>query len=277
MSQRHEAIELKKIRLGTNSRTSMKDHELGQLAHSISNLGQLQPVGVRPDPDKAGHFVLVYGFRRYKAISSLGWPKINCVVSTATDIKRGEDLLQNTAENWVRSTPSFAEQGKLFDKLFSLGLTQRDISQRTGMSERVIGQICATYKRVPKSIRESITVRKSGIAKKGEIPLNVANSMVVLQSRHQLDKPQVDTLHKHVLRNNVSSDDLSTMSAVLDRGGSIKAAIETSQRIRNVIFQLKIDYPKAVRFAKREGFHSPQELACDILKKSSRFPVIKTL
>jgi ParB/RepB/Spo0J family partition protein len=270
-----EQIPLRDIEPGKNSRGALKDFELGKLASSIENRGLLQPIGVHPHPDKPGKYVLTYGFRRFKACQVLGFETISAVVDDKVDTKAGEDLLQNAAENWLRSAPSFAEQGRIFDELFKLGLTQKDIADRTGMSERVINQICASYRKVPAVIRNKITMKKSGKHKEGEIPLNVVANAVTMTRRFNLNKSQTDTLYKHLQATSVTGDDIETMSQVLSRGGTVKSAIDVSQRVRQQAIFVKVDYPKTIRAAKSQGFDSIQAFAVSILKKNKNFHIVE--
>lgn len=63
-------------------RTHIDEAALAELAASIEASGLLQPVVVRP---RAGHFELIAGERRWRAVEQLGWPRIPAVVKEVDD------------------------------------------------------------------------------------------------------------------------------------------------------------------------------------------------
>src|SRR6478752_2517751 len=63
-------------------RTHIDEAELVQLTASIEASGLLQPVVVRP---RDGHYELIAGERRWRAVQRLGWLKIPAVVKEADD------------------------------------------------------------------------------------------------------------------------------------------------------------------------------------------------
>ncbi|MBP7284279.1 MAG: ParB/RepB/Spo0J family partition protein [Leptospiraceae bacterium] len=67
-------IEIDKIILGSNIREDYNKESLKELEESIRSYGQLQPVGINQKNE------LIYGFRRYKAIKSIGKKTIKVIV-----------------------------------------------------------------------------------------------------------------------------------------------------------------------------------------------------
>lgn len=269
-----QRIALSKIVAGENSRGVLKDHELGSLVTSIENQGLLQPIGVTPIAAKPGFYSLVYGFRRYKACEILGWPAIDAVIQKRVSELPADRLLQNASENWVRSAPAFVEQGKLFNKLFSMGMTQEDISKRTGMSEGTIQKICHAYRKLPKEFTKYVVVKKSsGKRTRKELPVSVANTMVTLVSRQKLNAKQAERLYHHVLENKLTSHDVDTMEEMIEKGGSLPTVLKESQKIKTLAIFVKIDVARTMNLTKAKGFSSPRSLAKSILKKGG-FPIV---
>lgn len=63
-----------------NVRKVEQDSEgIKELQESLKRYGQLQPVGISKDPGPDGTHELLYGFRRFAAISQLGWDTIKAV------------------------------------------------------------------------------------------------------------------------------------------------------------------------------------------------------
>ncbi len=61
--------------------------KLKELAHSLSIVGQLQPIVVRPHPDptKPGEYVIKFGERRWRAADLAGLPALRCIIEGAAD------------------------------------------------------------------------------------------------------------------------------------------------------------------------------------------------
>lgn len=84
-----------------------------ELAHSIDELGMLEPICVRPVGDQ---YEIIYGYRRYLASLSLGVKYINCIVRDAGD---GPALAMALAENVHRDGLSAIEKGNAVQALFN--------------------------------------------------------------------------------------------------------------------------------------------------------------
>lgn len=77
-------------------RASIDDLAIMELAQSMAQLGQLQPVGVTVNPDNMDQFQLIYGHRRWLAARSLNWTHIEAVHVTATNHLQASRLVENT-------------------------------------------------------------------------------------------------------------------------------------------------------------------------------------
>lgn len=116
--------------------------EIDELKNSILEDGLLQPMGVaiRPDPDnpeETQHF-LVYGFRRYYAISKIRDDDPDAYASVDVVINEGnfEDLrVRNLKENIERKSLSTYEIAQQVKRLVLAGIEQRDIAARLGRNQ----------------------------------------------------------------------------------------------------------------------------------------------
>lgn len=117
-----------------NSRTDYDG--IDSLAESIKQYGLLQPIGVTEraqDPDK---YYVVYGFRRYEAISKIraemgpeAFDHLDVVLNEGTV----EDLRErNLRENIDREQLKPHEIASAIKKMVNSGLEQRDIAARLG-------------------------------------------------------------------------------------------------------------------------------------------------
>jgi ParB/RepB/Spo0J family partition protein len=83
-----------------NSRQDDTEEEFAVLLASIERRGVLQPVLVTEDPQHKGSFVLVGGFRRFRAACELGLPTVLVTVCPIHSI--AEAYMINLAENFAR-------------------------------------------------------------------------------------------------------------------------------------------------------------------------------
>jgi ParB-like chromosome segregation protein Spo0J len=87
------------------------------LAETMHTEGQLEPCRVRPTPEGAVHgrpFELVYGYRRYLAAESLGWPSLRCEVHEVPDENLRRQLI---IENFQREALSSLGEAKAMYEL----------------------------------------------------------------------------------------------------------------------------------------------------------------
>jgi ParB/RepB/Spo0J family partition protein len=105
--------------------------ELEELAASIVALGVLQPLLVVPQPD--GRFMVVDGHRRHAAMRSVGYGGEIPVVVASMD--REARLVAAVAAGSFARPLSPIEEAKAFQQLVEMGLTQVQISERTGVAQ----------------------------------------------------------------------------------------------------------------------------------------------
>lgn len=108
MSGAVQEIELEKIQSNKlNPRFEIDPTEIKQLADSIREVGQLQPVILRPVAN--GKYEIVVGERRLAAIKELGLKTIRAVIREYTD----EEVVElNLVENIQRAELSAVEKGR---------------------------------------------------------------------------------------------------------------------------------------------------------------------
>lgn len=91
-------VNLIKVDFAFNARKTYDPIALQELADSIKKNGQLQPVGISMTPEKDGRYKLLYGFRRFKAISEINkFPSIHVIpiMKNLGDEKDIANLLEN--------------------------------------------------------------------------------------------------------------------------------------------------------------------------------------
>jgi ParB family chromosome partitioning protein len=149
--------ETRKVPLGAivpnraQPRRIFSEVEIGDLAASIRENGLLQPLVVRPIAEAPGHFELVVGERRFRAVSSLGWEEVPVVVRDANDetvlVLALVENLQREALNPLEEAEGYAA---LTDKY---ALSTQDIAKAVGKDRSTVANVLRLLK-LPPSIRK---------------------------------------------------------------------------------------------------------------------------
>lgn len=185
-------IQMNKIKLAKNSRMNVTDEEISGLMSSIKEVGLLQPIGVTKT--STGGFEIVYGNRRFMAVSKLGLKKIPAVIHA--NKKEAENDIQNLTENLQRRNISLTEAGRYMGILQKQGLTQEEIAARLGVSPNYIKQAMIAFSEVPARFRGDLEVKTTNDRKvsPGKIAITTANAIVNAGKSFGLTKPQQEFL-----------------------------------------------------------------------------------
>jgi ParB family chromosome partitioning protein len=111
-------------------RTVFEEEALAELAHSLREIGLLQPVVVRPLGDD--RYELIMGERRWRAAQVAGFTAIPAIVRDTGDDAMLRDAL---LENLHRSQLNPLEEAAAYDQLLQdFGCTHEELAQRIGRS-----------------------------------------------------------------------------------------------------------------------------------------------
>ena len=129
------------------------ESEINELAHSIRSLGILQPVLLRPHPNKQGRFELVAGERRFRAAQLAGITEIPANIKSLNDRQVLEIAL---VENIQRSNLNPIEEAGAYQRLMTqLNLSQVEIADRVGKDRTTVANLVRLLK-LPPEVREMI-------------------------------------------------------------------------------------------------------------------------
>lgn len=112
-------------------RSVFDEEELAELVHSVTEIGVLQPIIVRPTSDEVP-YELVIGERRWRAAKQAGLQRIPAIVKVTTD----EDLLRNALlENLHRVQLNPLEEAAAYEQLLhDFSCTHEQLADRLGRS-----------------------------------------------------------------------------------------------------------------------------------------------
>lgn len=133
-------------------RATAEDPTLAELAQSMRELGQLQPILVAYDG--AGTLGLVAGFRRATAAQAIGWTTVR-----ATLIDGANADLARLAENFDRTNPTTYETSRYLYELATGAHGRRrtygELAQALGLSASHVRNLVRVYRDAPQVVREA--------------------------------------------------------------------------------------------------------------------------
>lgn len=122
------------------------------LVASIRDYGQQVPVLLRPHPQEAGRFEVVYGRRRVQAIRDLG----QTVKAMIRDLDDREAVVAQGQENSARRDLSFIEKANFARQMREAGYERRIICDALHIDKTIISRMLSVVNRVPIAIIEAI-------------------------------------------------------------------------------------------------------------------------
>ena len=113
-------------------RRRFAEDEMAELTASIRTHGVLQPIIVRPHPEKSGHYQIVAGERRWRASQSAGLHELPAIVRNLTE----SDVLEIALiENVQRADLNPVEEATGYDALIKeCQYTQESLAKAIGKS-----------------------------------------------------------------------------------------------------------------------------------------------
>ncbi len=108
--------------------------DLEELTASIKVNGVLQNLTVVADLEKCKYMVVI-GNRRFEAAKAAGLVELPCVIS---DMDHKTQVATMLEENMQRQDLTVYEQAEGFQMMMDLGFSQKEVSEKTGFSEKTV-------------------------------------------------------------------------------------------------------------------------------------------
>ena len=135
-------------------RIEFDQEEIGRLAKSIQEKGQLHPIHVRWS-EPHSKWIIISGERRFRATKVAGLPTVNCQFQES-ELSKTEILEQQLIENLLREDLKPIEEAKAFDELMKLnGWTGKELSEAVRINSSKITRSLALLK-LPEDIQLQI-------------------------------------------------------------------------------------------------------------------------
>ncbi|WP_402463779.1 ParB/RepB/Spo0J family partition protein [Isoptericola aurantiacus] len=128
-------------------RTVFDESELDELVDSIREIGVLQPIVVRPDPDASSGYELIMGERRWRAAQHAGLEAVPAIIRETDDAEMLRDAL---LENLHRAALNPLEEAAAYRQLLDdFGCTHEELATRIARSRPQISNTLRLLKLPP--------------------------------------------------------------------------------------------------------------------------------
>jgi ParB family chromosome partitioning protein len=122
------------------------------LREAIKEHGQTTPILVRPHPQTAGRYMIVFGHRRARVAKELGIP-VRAVVKNLEDIAH---IVAQGQENTARANLSFIEKALFAKKLLDMGQSKDTIRSALTVDDTLLSRMLSVAETVPAAVIEAI-------------------------------------------------------------------------------------------------------------------------
>jgi len=219
-----QQVPLNKIRITENHRVNVELTHLDELMQSIQQRGVMQPIGLMEDDKGKGKYILKWGQRRVIASEKLGYKTIPALIGKF--IKEEDFILENLTENLQRHDPTFAEYGRLVDKLRRTNFAPKEIAVRLGLPYPKIRVIIDVYDALPEKYRKHVVFREKGQkSKKGTVPAATAVKLLTIKKQHGIKGKNLDKLFDAVKDGGMNKLDLNNVGVSIHAGMSVEQAL----------------------------------------------------
>jgi len=135
-----------------SDRLGLDDDAFQELKATIAKGQQDTPVLLRPHPDKAGRFMVVFGHRRVRVASELG-RMVRAVVKSMDDVAH---ILAQGHENTARADLSFIEKAVFARNLADIGQPKDVIMSALTVDGTLLSRMLSVSQQIPSDIIDAV-------------------------------------------------------------------------------------------------------------------------
>ncbi len=129
-------------------RIDIDEDRFQDLVRAIKSRGQDTPILVRPNPNDAGRYQIVFGHRRARAAKLLGIP----VRAAVKELSDEDHVVAQGQENSARAELSFIEQALFAASLSERGFDTKVVEAALTVNKSVISKMHSVTKMIPKNV-----------------------------------------------------------------------------------------------------------------------------
>lgn len=128
-----------------SDRLAITEDDIQDLRDSIEGSGLRVPILLRPNTEKPGRFIIVYGRRRLEALKQLGKPA-RALIRDMSDV---DSILAQGQENNARLDPSFIEKALFASSLENAGYESRIIQEALNVNKTYLSHMRRVVTNIP--------------------------------------------------------------------------------------------------------------------------------
>lgn len=129
-----------------------RDEDLSALKDAIRASGQSTPILVRPHPDAANRYMVVFGHRRLRVARELGI-KVRAVVKDMEEIAH---VIAQGQENAARTNLSFIEKAVFAAKLLRMGHEKNVAKAALAIDDTLLSRMLAVAEVIPEAVIDAV-------------------------------------------------------------------------------------------------------------------------
>jgi ParB family transcriptional regulator, chromosome partitioning protein len=172
-------------------RIDVNEEAFFELLEAIKTHGQSSPILVRPNPEKEGRFMIVFGHRRARAARELGIP-VRAVIKPLEDIAH---IIAQGQENTARANLSFIEKALFAKKLSEMGQAKDTIRSALTIDDTLLSRMLSIVEVIPDFVVEALgAARGVGRDRWEELKKLLARPSNIEKARDVLSSNQLATL-----------------------------------------------------------------------------------
>ena len=146
-------VELSKISADPNQpRKEFDEAALKELQDDIEQNGLIQPIVIKKNPALSGHYIIVAGERRFRAVQRLKQETIKAILNN--DLKKEQVGYIQISENLKRDDLKFYELAEFIIEKQTQGETQGEIAKKLGISQPRVN-LYLTWKDAPECLKNA--------------------------------------------------------------------------------------------------------------------------
>lgn len=128
------------------------EEEFAFFRDGIKETGQHQPILVRPNPQKLGRYITVFGHRRARAAKELGRP-VRAIIKNLDEVTH---VIAQGQENTRRKDYSFIEKALFARKLVSLGHSKDIAKAALSIDDTLLSRMLSITEVIPTKVIDAI-------------------------------------------------------------------------------------------------------------------------
>lgn len=162
------------------------DEDYLALRDAIQLSGQSTPILVRPHPDDAGRYMIVFGHRRAKVARDLGI-KVRAVIKRVADI---EHVIAQGQENTARADLSFIEKALFARNLLQSGMSKDVIKTALTIDDTLLSRMLSVAEIIPDQVLKALGASKGvGRDRWEELKKTVLNPAIAAKAIELISTP----------------------------------------------------------------------------------------